>query len=469
MYKTLKGRLLLPFIGLIVGLNLLVHHVLDVAMEGTLEQGMAGILGELGEDARTFDQAYETFANGSYDVDTFYWRLVDPTGQLILSEGRQIGAAERLGDRLIPGEKRADSISVDVQTTLHVVTRKLPDGTVIQAGLLVDKDDELLARFASHWRLGVLGLTLVAAGLAWWIAHGAMGGVREVRRTAEEILVGSLEARVPESQQVVEVRNLSATINRMLDKIDLLITDLRTVTVDVAHDFRSPLTRIRGAAEVVLRGDRTIEAYEGLAVRVIEETTHLEAMIATMLEIVRMDAGEIPLHRESLDPGALVREVIELYTESADTKRITLRTEIAETGTIRGDRTALRRVVANLIDNAVKFTPAGGDVCSGTVQEDDAVVMYVEDSGPGIPRDEIPRLFERFYRADSSREKPGHGLGLSYVKSAVDAHGGVVRVAARVGGGTRMEIRFLPEISVPLPDRKVGTSLTQGVSSNIGA
>ncbi|MEM7587855.1 MAG: ATP-binding protein [Acidobacteriota bacterium] len=440
MIKTLKGRLLLPFIGLILALNLLVFHVLDVAMQGTLEQGMGTLLGKLGEDAESFDEAHDVFATGDYEVDAFYWRLVDPGGQLTLSEGREIPAVELLGERLEPGEKRLDSVMVDSQTALLVVTRKLRDGATIQAGLLLDKDDALFEQFARHWRLGVLGLTLVAAGLAWWIASGAMDGVRGVTRTAEEILVGSLEARVPETQQVVEVQELTATVNRMLDKIDLLITDLKAVTVDVAHDFRSPLTRLRGAAEMVLRGERTLEANESLAVRVIEETTHLEAMISTMLEIVRMDAGQHPLHLEPLDPDTLVTEVADLYSETAESKHVTLRTAPSATVAVRAERTSLRRVIANLLDNAVKFTPEGGSVQLGTRQEGKTVIIYVEDSGPGIPADEISRLFERFYRTDSSREKPGHGLGLSYVKSAVNAHGGSVRVAEAAGGGTRMEV-----------------------------
>lgn len=433
---------MISYVALTVALNVLVFHVLGLAMRGSLEQGIQRLMEQLIEEVATFDQALENYATGDFDVDEFYFRLFDPQGTIVLREGPEAVAAEALGRGLRLGERRADTLDMAPGTTLRLISRRLDDGALIQAGVLLDENNDLFEQFAHHWRLGVLSLAVLAAGLSWWMVRSAMAGVKEVTRTAEEILDGSLKARVPERQQVVEVQELTGTINRMLDKIDLLITDLKYVTVDVAHDLRSPLTRIRGAAEVALRGEPSPEALHGLAERAIEETTRLESVVETMLEIVRLDSGVEGLSRESVDAGDLLREISELYCEAAEAKDLSLRLTAAETPRIDVERTMLQRTVANLLDNAVKFTPQGGRVHLGTLAEPAAVVLFVEDSGPGIPAADIPRIFERFYRADASRQSSGHGLGLSYVKSAVSAHGGTVEILCPEQGGTRVEVRF---------------------------
>lgn len=443
MIRTLQGRLVISYIGLTVALHMLVFHVLGLAMRGSLEQGIQRFMEQIVEADANFEQAFLNYSTGDFDTDQFYFRLFSPGGTVALQEGPDLGEAEALGLALPPSHRRADTLEVTPGTTLRVVSRRFDDGGVIQAGVLLDENSDLLERFAYHWRLGVVSLAVLAAGLSWWMVRRAMAGVKEVTRTAEEILQGSLEARVPERQQVVEVQELTGTINRMLDKIDWLITDLKYVTVNVAHDLRSPLTRIRGAAEVALRGEPSPEVLHGLAARAIEETTRLEAVVETMVEIARLDsgaAGQLP--RELLDPGALMLEISELYSEAAEAKDLSLRVANTETPWIRVERTMLQRTVANLLDNAVKFTPRGGSIRLGTRKDLGHVVLFVEDSGPGIPVDEVHRVFERFYRADTSRQSSGHGLGLSYVRSAVSAQGGTVEILCPGGGGTRVEVRF---------------------------
>ncbi|MEM7482724.1 MAG: ATP-binding protein [Acidobacteriota bacterium] len=442
MIRTLQGRLVIAYIGLTVALHVLVFHVMGLAMRRSLEQGIQQIMEQMVEADATYQQALETYGSGDFSADKFYFRLFAPQGTLVVQEGRDLARAEALGWALVPGQRRVDTIEIAPGTTLRVVSRRFEDGALIQAGVLLDENSDLFEQLAHHWRWGLLSLAVVAAGLSWWMVRSAMAGVKQVTRTAEEILDGSLKARVPERQHVVEVQELTGTINRMLDKIDVLITDLKFVTVNVAHDLRSPLTRIRGAAEVALRGEPSPEVLHGLAERAIQETTRLEAVVETMLEIVRLDSGTDQLVREPVDPRALMREIMELYSEAAEAKDLSLQLTATETPWIEAERTMLQRTLANLLDNAVKFTPHGGSIRLGSEHNAKAVVLFVEDSGPGISEADIPRIFERFFRADSSRQRSGHGLGLSYVKSAVSAHGGEVRVLRPDAGGTRVEVRF---------------------------
>ncbi|MEM6792909.1 MAG: ATP-binding protein [Acidobacteriota bacterium] len=438
--RTLQGRLVISYVGLTVALHVLIFHVLGLAMRSSLEQGIERLMEQLVEEDQSFEQALENYATGDFAVERFYFRLFDPQGALTLRKGPDLADAEALGLTLALGGRRADTLEASPGTTLRVLSRRFDDGAVIQAGVLLDEDGDLVEQFAHHWRLGSLSLAVLVGGLSWWMVRSAMAGVKEVTRTAEEILEGSLKARVPERQQVVEVQELTGTINRMLEKIDVLITDLKYVSVDVAHDLRSPLTRLRGAAEMALREEPSREALHGLAERAIDETTRLEAVIETMLEIARLDSGADQLQRESVDPTALMREIMELYSEAAEAKELALQLHDTETPRIEAERTMLRRTVANLLDNAVKFTPRGGSIRLGALEKEGAVVLFVEDSGPGIPATDLPRIFERFFRTDACRKKAGHGLGLSYVKSAVSAHGGTVEILCPGQGGTRVEI-----------------------------
>ncbi|MEM7049478.1 MAG: ATP-binding protein [Acidobacteriota bacterium] len=443
MFRTLTSRLVLSYLALTIALFLLVFHILSIAMMASLDRAMETLLGQLVDRGQTFDEALADLSEKDYSVEQFYFRLYDGNGRVAIADGLDQPAAQDLAVRMQPGENRTDTLTVGPRTTLRLVSRKLDDGATLQAGVLLDNDQKLFGELAQHWWMGVLGLALPTAVLAWWMAHGAMRGVRRVTRTAEEILAGSLKARVPERQQVIEVQELTATINRMLDKIDTLVTDLQFVTVDVAHDFRSPLTRIRSAAEIALRGADSPETYRDLAVRAIEETTRLEEVLETMLEIVRLDSGRERDQRENLDLAELVREVAELYSEAAESQGVTLSSRVVAAPSVVADRIALQRAVANLVDNALKFTPDGGTVEVGVESYgEDHVVLFVEDSGPGVPEADRPKIFERFYRADASRQKSGHGLGLSYVKAAVKANGGRVAVTCPPQGGSRFEIRL---------------------------
>jgi signal transduction histidine kinase len=261
-----------------------------------------------------------------------------------------------------------------------------------------------------------------------------MSGVAEVTRTAQRIAEGMLDERVPATRSGEEIDQLAATFNQMLDRIQRLVAGIREMTDNIAHDLKSPITRIRGQAEISLAAGGPLEELAGTA---IEESDRLLAMIDAMLFISRTEAGVTRPDCKPIDLAALVRDACELFRALAEDKRIRLACSAPEQLTLAADAPLVQRMLANLIDNAIKYTPEGGEVAIALEPDaNGAAVIRVRDTGPGIPAADLPRIFERFYRGDPSRSLPGAGLGLSLARAVARAHGGDITVATSPAGST---------------------------------
>ena len=249
--------------------------------------------------------------------------------------------------------------------------------------------------------------------------------------------------RVQVENQPEEIEQLARSFNMMIDRIESLIGELKDISNSVAHDLRSPLTRIRGNAEVVLRGDSGVEDYRTMAQRVVEDCEKLESMINTMLEIASLDSGVIVLKKEQLDIKALLLEAKEIFSEVAEDNQQLLTFSLPEQPVfLKGDRSTLQRAIANLLDNALKFTPESGTIAINLAQIGKQIELEIKDTGPGIARENYKKVFDPFFREDSSRTKPGNGLGLSYVKTIVEKHQGQITASRPKEGGTLFSILF---------------------------
>jgi signal transduction histidine kinase len=229
----------------------------------------------------------------------------------------------------------------------------------------------------------------------------------------------------------------------------MLVTGVRQMNDNIAHDLRSPITRIRGLAEITLTGAQDLDAYRQMSESTIEECDRLLEMINTMLAISRTEAGVNARERKLIDFSALVQDACTLFQPLAEDKSITLLCNTEEDINVSGDRPMLQRLVANLVDNALKYTDAGGTIrviLHGNTG--DAVRLEVIDSGMGIASDEMPKLFDRFYRGDRSRTQSGTGLGLSLAQVIARSHGGRLSVQSDLGTGST----FTLELPVVDPD-----------------
>jgi signal transduction histidine kinase len=226
----------------------------------------------------------------------------------------------------------------------------------------------------------------------------------------------------------------------MLDRIQTLVTETKEMTENIAHDLRSPITRIRGMAELALTDGKAIDEYEAAAASTVEECDRLLDMINTMLYISQTEATAGQQKTEEVDMRRLVRDACELFLPVAEDKGVDLIVQIEADVTVRGVLQALQRMLANLIDNAVNYTPARGSVTVSVCSDRNLAVIAVSDTGVGIAPEDLPHIFRRFYRCDRSRARPGTGLGLTLVEAVVKAHRGRIAVSSAPNVGTTFTV-----------------------------
>jgi heavy metal sensor kinase len=324
--------------------------------------------------------------------------------------------------------------------SVRVIYGMAAPGMVLEIGRSLKDDEEILEDFRQAFRTAIaIVLTLVALG-GWLVARQALSGVREVTRTAMAISQGAMEKRVPLTGRGDEIDRLSQTFNHMLERIQSLISEIKQVTDNIAHDLRSPVTRIRGLAEVTLTTGRSLDEYQTMAASTVEECDRLLGMINTMLEISEFEAGVATLSITKVDISNLIEEACDLFQPLAEDKGLVIKTKVPPQLLVSADRSKLQRAFTNLLDNAIKYTPLGGTVTISVKDGGKGVIISLRDTGIGIAAGDIPRIFDRFYRADMSRSEPGAGLGLSLVLAIVQAHGGNIQVNSSPGSGSTFAI-----------------------------
>jgi signal transduction histidine kinase len=335
---------------------------------------------------------------------------------------------------------------------LEVASISLRDGTLFQVGRSSAGREELLGRFRSVL-FTVTGMTLFVGFLGGVVlTHWSLRPLRNLTRTLQRIIeTGQLSARVPVRHTGDPLDELSALFNSMLDRIEGLLGAMRDSLDNVAHDLRTPLMRLRASAEQALAAppDATL-AREALA-DCLEESERVLTLLEALMDIAEAENGAMRLALEPLPVRELFDRTVELYADLAEEKGIALRIDCPADLRVRADRSRIGQVLANLVDNAIKYTPSGGTVELLARRDGPEVLLTVSDTGIGIPPRDIHRVWDRLFRGDESRSERGLGLGLSLVKAIVQAHNGRVSVESDPGRGSRFRL-WLPAAPAALEE-----------------
>ncbi len=300
-------------------------------------------------------------------------------------------------------------------------------------------------------------LVLFCAVLGWMLAGRALDPLKSVAHAAQRITSSNLSTRIPTRGAGDELDYLIVAFNRMIERLNQSFEQMRQFSTDVSHELRTPLTAIRGQLEVALFTAKTPEQYQDAMVNALQDVEKLSNIVRALLLLSQAESGQLVLQMGPLDLSRLVEEVADQFQIPAEAAQLTLTAKVARDCIIRGDKTQIERLLSNLLSNALKYTPAGGRVhitvaCernrsldeggNGTARGPGMAMLSVEDTGIGIPADQLPHIFDRFYRVRPSQSNPiqGLGLGLSFVSWIVKAHGGRIEVESTVGVGTRFTV-----------------------------
>lgn len=311
---------------------------------------------------------------------------------------------------------------------------------IFNMGISLEDNEAFLSVFRNLIALLAIPLFVLAAAVGWLLSRHALKGVEEVTQTAEKISKGSIEKRVKVKQRSLEIDQLANTFNHMLDRIQELIRSIREMSDNIAHDLRSPLTRIRGIAEMTLLSKGSIEDYREMAASTIEECDKLIGIINTMLEITEAESGMNSIEIQPLDIVPLIVSACDLFEPVAQEKEVKVTTALPEELIIDSNKRMLQHLVSNLLENAIKYNRPGGSVAISAQKKGERVHITFSDTGIGIAEEDIPKIFERFYRCETVRSETGIGLGLSLASAMALALGGDIRVKSVLNKGSSFSV-----------------------------
>jgi len=375
-----------------------------------------------------------------------YWiRILGPDGNVVTEtpEMEQILPSAAFSARTttsvshVPADYRKDGKSFSLRTEGETVDGR--DYT-IQIAQNRSSDERFRKQFRALLAL-VLGLGIIASALiAITVTRRGLRPLAQMRRALERVRPAHLNERIDPGRWPSELRPLAASFDDMLGRLEDSFTRLSQFSADLAHELRTPVGNILGEAQVALTRDRRPEEYRGVIESAAAECERLSGIIDNLLFLARAESAEQQANRSVFNGRLAIEKIASFYEVSAEDADITINCE--GDANIFADPLLFNRAVGNLVENALRFTPKGGEIRISLRNSETASEVSVRDSGAGIAPEHLPRVFDRFYRGDASRSSAGTGLGLALVKSIVNLHGGSVAIESTVGRGTTVTLTF---------------------------
>ncbi len=376
-----------------------------------------------------------------------FYRLLYPSGQVFasshMSYWQGIKADTKILNQVIlKKQHQFQTVRTSLRDeNIRVLYDFVAPGVILQTGVAMETYSKILNILKLSFASVVGFILLFSAIVGWIMAKKVLSGVEKITETAKKVSKLSLNARVPETGNEDEFDQLAKTFNQMLNQIEQLITSIKAMGDNIAHDLKSPVTRIRGLAEITMMNNSSIEEYQIMASSTIEESDRLLDMINTMLLISKAESGDSQFVFKKINISKIIDNACELYTALAEKNSIDFQYQTAKDIFINGDKKMFQRAFSNLLDNAFKYTEHGNSIkvmlsnCGK-----DRTKIEVNDTGIGIEKKEFKNIFNRFYRIDPSRSDKGAGLGLSLSLAIIQEHGGDINVKSHYRFGSQFVI-----------------------------
>ncbi len=332
---------------------------------------------------------------------------------------------------------------------LEIASVKLANGYLLQTGMSTERREMILMHFREIFVAIIIPLILVGVVGGTFLGFRALKPIRDLIDTIRSVSTGKMEARVPSSHTGDELDVLIGFFNGMLEKIETLILAMKGSLDNIAHDLRTPITRLRGMAERALQAGQNSGEYEEALAGCIEESEQIQTILKTLMDISEAETGAMKLYLEEVSFSVIAARVLDMYGFVAEEKAIQIHISIPGEFRVNADPSRLGQVLANLLDNSIKYTQKKGHIYLEARQTSSENIITIRDTGVGIHQQELPKIWDRLYRGDQSRPKRGLGLGLSLVKAVVNAHKGRIDVVSEPGKGSTFNI-YLPVNNSPL-------------------
>ncbi len=431
------------------GIYMHLRNEIDAELQGDLQEFSQKLaIYNYDNDALRDIFIQETKEEGA---DRKFYRLVSEDSRILASSDTSSWPEEALAQSISSarhgGENSPETIQREKDRKARIISGRIGEGKFLQIGIALDQDEQFLSGFRHLAGIILVGMLALGTIIGWRMARKAMSGVEKVTVATERIAGGHFDERVNVEGFSHEIETLSITFNRMAEKIQTLLHEMSQVNNSIAHDLRSPIARIRVLTETIAAQNTEPSPHDSAVAGIVENCDRLTSIIDTMLNIAEIEAGAAPMEMEEINVEDIVKEAYELFLPVAEEKNIAFSFRVESNPAILGDKRKIQRSVANLVDNALKYTDSGGEIVISLAKNGEAVSIGVQDTGIGIDLEDKGRIFERFYRSDNSRTQPGNGLGLSLARSIARAHGGDIAVESAPGSGSTFTFTLPLEIA----------------------